>query len=127
MGSGPGAGGGFDFSSALHAALGLPAQIAGLSHLVLWCTTVLATVGLLNAVLASAILFQWTRTRAPSPEVTVASDAAVAGDAPKPAVERPAPALCACGAPVSARSKTGRCRRCAQTARSTNGSARARR
>jgi hypothetical protein len=127
MGSGPGAGGEFDFSPALHAALGLPAQIAGLSHLVLWCTIVLATVGLLNAVLATAILFQKTPARAPAPGPPVASEAVISGDDPKTRPELPAAALCACGAPVSARSKTGRCRRCAQAARSTNGSARARR
>jgi hypothetical protein len=119
MTGGPGSGGQFDFSSALHAALGLPAQIAAFSHLVLWCTIVLATVGLLNAALSAGILFQGTRTRA------TASEPAIANAAPKGAEAQPAAVTCACGAPVSARSKSGRCRRCAQAARSTNGKARA--
>jgi hypothetical protein len=135
--SGPGTTG-IDLTSALWAAVHLPAQISSVQHTLVWCTLVLGVVGLANAALLAALLVARTeRVRpaatAPAPAVSAPeiSGAQPLSSAPPPltsayvssagfAPAPPAPPaklqrVClGCGGPVSAGSKSGRCRRCVQ-------------
>jgi hypothetical protein len=142
--SGPGTTG-IDLTSALWAAVHLPAQISSVQHTLVWCTLVLGVVGLANAALLAALLVARTeRVRPPATATAPAvsapeiSGAQPLSSAPPPlSIEPPrlpvtyvssagfapappaAPAklqrVClGCGGPVSAGSKSGRCRRCVQ-------------
>jgi hypothetical protein len=88
-----------DLSSVARSALNIPHEIQDLEHAVVVAAAALGAIGLINAALLIR-LATMRRERLPvSSEVTLEA--------------APAPRTCACGATISARSKSGRCRQCA--------------
>ena len=85
-----------DLTSVLHTAISIPQRIESLERAVIVCGIILAIVGVANAALLMRLLV--SRVRVPSAVPTAVSGAV---------------AFCACGATISARTKTGRCRPCA--------------
>jgi hypothetical protein len=98
-----------DLSSVARSAVSIPQEIRDLEYAVVVAALVLGAIGLINAVLLIRLATMRPRERLPlSPEVT-----------PEAA---PPQKTCACGATISARTKSGRCRRCALEQRRNNAS-----
>jgi uncharacterized membrane protein len=89
-----------DLTAVLHNAISIPDRIESLQRTLVICSIVLAVFGLANAALLMVLLGTRVRARSVVP-------------APVPA----AGTFCACGATISARTKTGRCRSCARDQR----------
>lgn len=98
-----------DLSSVARSALNIPHEIQDLEHAVVVAALALGGIGLINAALLIRLATMRPRERVvAAPEVTLEA----------------APALktCACGATISVRTKSGRCRRCALEHRRSNSS-----
>jgi hypothetical protein len=96
-----------DLSSVARSAMNIPQEIRDLEYAVVAAALALGTIGLINAALLIRLATMRHRERLPvSPPVTLEA----------------APPLktCACGAAISARTKSGRCRRCALEQRRNN-------
>jgi hypothetical protein len=103
-----------DVSAVVRSAVAVPALVERLERaIVVWCA-ILAVVGLLNATLLLRLLA--TRREAPSP-ARAAAPAVASGTAPPAKVALGAHAACSCGAAISPRTASGRCRTCASHAR----------
>jgi hypothetical protein len=89
-----------DLSAVAHSALTVPREIEGLRRAVVISCVVLATIGSANAVL---LIFLLTWRRVGVPETAVVAVQAL-----------PEVKTCRCGAVISARTKSGRCRQCAR-------------
>jgi hypothetical protein len=88
-----------DLSSVARSAVNIPNEIQDLERAVVVAAVVLGAIGLINAALLIR-LATMRRDRSPVPPVVTLEAA-------------PALNACACGATISVRSKSGRCRRCA--------------
>ncbi len=97
-----------DLSSVARSAVSIPRGIADLEHAVVIATVSLGAIGLINA----ALLIRLATMR-PRERLRVA---------PEQALEVVPAKTCACGAAISARTKSGRCRRCALEHRQSNSS-----
>jgi hypothetical protein len=106
-----------DLSSAVRSALVIPREIEKLERAVIVSCAVLTAIGLINAVLLIRLLSVRRRertvvsTRQTEPIVQTAPIVQAAQPSPSASL---AQRLCACGAAISARSKSGRCRQCAR-------------
>jgi hypothetical protein len=96
----------------------VPRQLEELQRAIVWSSAILAAIGLANAALMVSLLR--ARRRVPIPAsitpVTPAFDPVTLTreDVLAPADVAPASKMCSCGASISARSKSGRCRQCAR-------------
>ena len=85
-----------ELSAALRSVTSMPSEVAQLERVIVMACAVLAAIGLINAALLIRLLGLRARERP---------------RAVQPAIV--APRTCGCGATISARSTTGRCRQCA--------------
>lgn len=90
-----------DLTSVLQTAISIPQRIEMLERAVIECGIILTIVGVTNAALLIRLLAPNTRGSTVCVPSTVST-----------AVPTAVP-FCACGATISARTKTGRCRACA--------------
>jgi hypothetical protein len=84
-------------SSVIHSAIALPGELVRLEHVIIISCSVVSAIGLMNVGLLLVLIVRQRRGR---PVATQAIDV-------------PASRVCNCGAPISPRSKSGRCRQCA--------------
>jgi hypothetical protein len=100
-----------DLSSAVRSALIIPSEIETLERAVIVSCSVLAAIGLINAALLIRLLRVRRRERTLVPTVQMEP---IVPTAPSASSTTLAQKLCACGAAISSRSKSGRCRQCAR-------------
>jgi hypothetical protein len=107
-----------DVSTAIHSAITLPGEIVELEHVIVVGCSVLAAIGLVNGVFLLTLIARQRAGRDPAVQPvleTPVAEAAVmkAAEAAVMDVTVAATKTCSCGAIISARSKSGRCRQCA--------------
>jgi hypothetical protein len=107
-----------DVTTVLHSAIAVPAQLTALQRAITWGAILLGSIGAVNAVLLILLLSARTSpaTAAGIGAAALSTGTTSAGPRPRANAVQPrteAGITCACGSPISARSKTGRCRRCA--------------